>query len=216
MINILTSNQQKIINLVKNNKKIQPLFYLTGGTALAEYYFKHRLSEDLDFFSEQPFSLTIIEPIISDIKNNINATEIKYSKLYDRHIYFFIVNDEEIKIEFTYFENKRINPTKMINGLQVDDLADIGANKIMAILDRNEPKDFIDLYFIMKKIGLDDLLTTVKKKYQIEIDPITLGTTFIKGENIEFPKEKLFINDIGIIRQFWTKKAMELKPKIID
>jgi hypothetical protein len=30
-----------------------PDFYLTGGTALAEFYLQHRLSEDLDFFSEQ-------------------------------------------------------------------------------------------------------------------------------------------------------------------
>ncbi|MEW5692252.1 MAG: nucleotidyl transferase AbiEii/AbiGii toxin family protein [Candidatus Hydrogenedentota bacterium] len=27
-------------------------FYLTGGTALSEFYLKHRISEDLDFFCE--------------------------------------------------------------------------------------------------------------------------------------------------------------------
>jgi hypothetical protein len=27
-------------------------FYLTGGTALARFHFQHRLSEDLDFFTQ--------------------------------------------------------------------------------------------------------------------------------------------------------------------
>jgi predicted nucleotidyltransferase component of viral defense system len=39
-------------------------FYLTGGTALAAYYLRHRLSEDLDFFAEKEFEL----------KNNVLKT----------------------------------------------------------------------------------------------------------------------------------------------
>jgi len=216
MANILTENQQKIIELVVKNKNIQPNFYLTGGTALAEYYFQHRVSDDLDFFSEQPFSLMVLEPLITNIINTLNATEVKYNKLFDRHIYFFKVGNEEIKIEFTYFENKRINPTKVFSGLQVDDLLDIGANKIMAMLDRNEPKDFIDLYFILHQINLDELLKVVKKKYQVEIDPITLGSAFNKGVKIEFPKEKLFKNTVPEIRSFWDNKTLEFKPKIFE
>src|SRR5262249_5228082 len=29
-------------------------FYLTGGTALAAFYLNHRVSDDLDFFSDRP------------------------------------------------------------------------------------------------------------------------------------------------------------------
>lgn len=216
MVNILTGNQQKIIDLVVENKNIQQKFYLTGGTALAEYYFQHRISEDLDFFCEVPFPLTLIEPLIASIKNQLGASEVKYNKLFDRHIYFFTVDDDEIKVEFTYFENKRISPTKVINNLQVDDLLDIGANKIMAILDRNEPKDFIDLYFILQQTNLDKLLIAVKNKYQVTIDPITLGAALIKGEKIAFPKEKLLTASINQIRDYWKKKALDLRPKIFE
>ena len=31
------------------------IFYLTGGTALSAFYLHHRESEDLDFFSREPF-----------------------------------------------------------------------------------------------------------------------------------------------------------------
>ena len=216
MAKILTDKQKKIIKLVVENNNIQQNFYLTGGTALAEYYFQHRISDDLDFFSEEPFPLTFIEPMVANIKEQLRASEVKYNKLFDRHIYFFKVDNDEIKVEFTYIESKRINPTKIVDGLQIDDLLDIGANKIMAMLDRNEPKDFIDLYFILQQTNLDELLKAVKKKYQVEIDLITLGTAFIKGEKIEFPKDKLFKSTVHEIRTYWDKKAMGLKPRIFE
>ena len=49
---ILTKNQQLLLNEIGKNKAISEAFYLGGGTALAEFYLKHRLSEDLDFFTE--------------------------------------------------------------------------------------------------------------------------------------------------------------------
>jgi len=33
----------------------------------------------------------------------------------------------------------------------VDSLEDIAANKIMALFDRNDPKDLVDLYFFLTK-----------------------------------------------------------------
>ena len=50
---ILSENQKKFLKLLSEEKSICAHFYLTGGTALAEFYLHHRLSEDLDFFSEQ-------------------------------------------------------------------------------------------------------------------------------------------------------------------
>ncbi|MCX6791217.1 MAG: nucleotidyl transferase AbiEii/AbiGii toxin family protein [Candidatus Gribaldobacteria bacterium] len=49
---ILSENQQKVLEIISQSKDICQNFYLTGGTALAEFYLQHRFSEDLDFFSE--------------------------------------------------------------------------------------------------------------------------------------------------------------------
>ena len=49
---ILSSHQRKFLELVSKEKYFIQKFYLTGGTALAEFYLRHRISEDLDFFSE--------------------------------------------------------------------------------------------------------------------------------------------------------------------
>jgi len=54
-IQILTARQKKVLSFVKENPYLTDRFYFTGGTALSYYYLHHRLSEDLDFFSEKEF-----------------------------------------------------------------------------------------------------------------------------------------------------------------
>lgn len=51
----LTSKQQMIFDEVKKSDFLKENFYFTGGTALSAVYLHHRLSEDLDFFSEKKF-----------------------------------------------------------------------------------------------------------------------------------------------------------------
>ena len=50
---ILSEKQIRILEIISQSKDICQSFYLTGGTALAEFYLQHRFSEDLDFFSEK-------------------------------------------------------------------------------------------------------------------------------------------------------------------
>jgi len=52
-MSILSVNQKNILLLLSKEQVISHNFYLSGGTALAEFYLQHRWSEDLDFFSEK-------------------------------------------------------------------------------------------------------------------------------------------------------------------
>ncbi|MBI5729257.1 MAG: nucleotidyl transferase AbiEii/AbiGii toxin family protein [Candidatus Magasanikbacteria bacterium] len=52
---MLSKNQRRLLKVIGDSRTICQYFYLTGGTALAEYYLHHRYSEDLDFFSEASF-----------------------------------------------------------------------------------------------------------------------------------------------------------------
>ena len=46
---ILTKHQKAVLDNISREKYFTSRYYLAGGTALSEFYFKHRLSEDLDF-----------------------------------------------------------------------------------------------------------------------------------------------------------------------
>lgn len=72
-----------------------------------------------------------------------------------------------------------------INRILVDSLLDIGANKMMSIMDRFEPKDFFDLYFMRKDYRLENLRTAAQKKFEIEIDPLALAGRFNKVKDLK-------------------------------
>jgi len=56
----IISDLQKRLLLALHNLSDSPYFYLTGGTALAEFYFGHRKSYDLDIFYYQFITLLTI------------------------------------------------------------------------------------------------------------------------------------------------------------
>lgn len=56
--------------------------------------------------------------------------------------------------------------TREIDGLRLDSLENIGANKVLAVFGRTDAKDFIDLYWILQRTNLmfDDLYALAKEK----------------------------------------------------
>jgi predicted nucleotidyltransferase component of viral defense system len=51
-MNILTTFQVEFIRAFSKTS-LKDAFFLTGGTALSEFYLQHRISDDLDFFTEE-------------------------------------------------------------------------------------------------------------------------------------------------------------------
>jgi len=139
-------------------------FYLTGGTALAEYYLHHRWSDDLDFFTERKIDSLALAELAQRLKNNLQSAAVRLERLYDGHQYFFSLADgAEAKVEFAAFPYQVLNDAMNKNNLKIDSEEDIATNKIMALLDRFEPKDFTDLYFLLPKYSLDKLRQMLKK-----------------------------------------------------
>ena len=99
---ILTERQKQLLNLLSQESYIQQNFYLSGGTALAEYYLHHRLSEDLDFFSLEEVDHTAIQIVLKKVKSQINFRKVTFEKSFNRNLFFLHFSDEIIKTELTY------------------------------------------------------------------------------------------------------------------
>lgn len=159
-ITYIQKEQQRIADLV--TKKFKH-FYLTGGTALA-FYFRHRFSEDLDFFSQK---YTDRDP--EKIMNFISMeTGFRFSlgskqddpKLLPMTIYFLeLKNGCVLKIDFVRDFTKSI---KKIHG-GMHSVEDIYFRKILAATGtgtkenlaghlvptgRQTAKDLFDIYFL--------------------------------------------------------------------
>jgi hypothetical protein len=76
---ILTPDQQLLLAAILENEEIVEQFYLTGGTALAEFYFQHRLSEGFDFFSEKPFEESILLKWASNTAKKLRISNVEYT-----------------------------------------------------------------------------------------------------------------------------------------
>jgi predicted nucleotidyltransferase component of viral defense system len=144
-------------------------FYLAGGTALTLFYFQHRESFDLDFFSKE-FARARIDEIMSGLSeatqltSQLSAEQNKkgFARL---AVFSLIINSSSaLKIDFVEDLTPLLKPLKEIDGIPVLSLEDIYLRKILtacgsiATVDefgrssfiggRQEAKDLFDLYFL--------------------------------------------------------------------
>lgn len=180
MKTILNKYQINFLDEYKKQPILTKKFYLTGGTALAEFYLHHRLSEDIDFFCETDFDVKTIYLFINQVKKILKPKELYREKIYDRYGYTFIFPDNILKTKFVKYEFKNIKKLKEVDGILVNDIYDIAVNKFFTLFDRNEIKDFVDLYFLLKKYPVKKLIKGVEAKFGFKIEPIMIGGEFLK------------------------------------
>ncbi len=193
---VLTEQQIEILK--KMPEEIKENFVLSGGTCLSAFYLGHRKSEDLDFFSfsfnnKMPFSK--IETIL---KKNFSVKS--HNRIFDRNIF----NIMDVKIEFVPLYFKRINEPKKEKDFNIfiESLEDICANKIIAMTDRREIKDYIDIFFVStkKNINFQKLIDLAKEKYNGAYEYLLnfdiLNSMKDDFKEIKFLEEKVDFNEI--------------------
>lgn len=140
-------------------EKVVPVvapFYLAGGTALA-LELGHRISVDFDFFCKDTFSV----PLLIEKLNIIGNLKIDDQS---ENTFNGILNG--VKISFLYYPYPLLFETKEYKGVALADERDIAAMKIQAISGRGNKKDFVDLFVLLKKYSIQELLGFFHKKYE--------------------------------------------------
>lgn len=214
---ILTTQQQLLLDLISEQKDLVSNFYLSGGTALSEYYLQHRLSEDLDFFSLEEVDPMTIQVSLRGIQNKAGITKIDFQQSFNRNLFFLHRRDGVIKTEFTYYPFTQIEEPQVINGIKVDSLIDIAANKTFTIYQQPSSRHFIDLYLIIKTKGWEfkDLIKKAHAKFDSPIDPIQMGQQLLKVTEIQdYPKVIIDLPEKDW-QDFWLQEAINLKEEAI-
>jgi len=191
-------------------------FYLSGGTALAAYYLNHRASDDLDFFSEQDFPTTTVQRIAGGLRTVLNADGLRYSRLHDRRQFFFTHDGEELKVEFTRYPFRQLEPVRHSGTALVDGEFDIAVNKLMTITDRFDPKDFVDLYFLLPKYPLRRLRDGVGEKFGVRLDPVFLGSELMKVNRVSALPKMILPLSIEDLKEFFSQQAETLRAEVLE
>lgn len=181
----LSSEQRLVLESAAKDPSISTSFYFTGGTALASFYLHHRLSDDIDLFTENKYDeLTVLNFVhelaeAGHLKSNL-------SRINDRQEFHLIFpRGQTLVADFVYYPYKRLEKGKSYKGIAVDSLFDIAVNKLLTINQRTNPKDFVDLYFLLKKYTIWDLIPGVERKFGVKIDLLLLGADFLKVEEFD-------------------------------
>ena len=215
---ILSQNQRRVLDAIAGEKTITDAFYLSGGTALAEYYLHHRYSEDLDFFSPDEFPIEGVTTVLKKIGKRAGITGTRHEQSFNRNLFFLDVGSETIKTEFTYYPFERIDTTKKEGALAIDSLLDIAVNKLFTIYQKPRARDFIDLYCIMQQQDwtIGDLSLKAQIKFDTHVDPLQLGSQFVRADELKDYPRMIMPLESAVWQEFFKREANRLRPSGLE
>jgi hypothetical protein len=198
--------EPRTLDLLKDLMTLPELkdFYLVGGTALALYY-GHRLSIDLDLFSNTDFSN---ETLIVTLEKKYQG--FTYNNAHNPIGIFGFIDD--VKVDFVkHYRFPLIDIPIEENGIRLYGIQDIIAMKIAAILKRGVKKDFWDIAEILSQYSIEDLIRCYNTKYpnqQLLISIPQALTYFADAEDSEDP--------VSLKAQTWKSVKKVIQQKVND
>lgn len=150
----LTEGQRAVLDTL-GHSELRHTFYLSGGSAIGAFYLHHRASRDLDLFTPDDVPVEVVRAFVGSIPR---TTIRSFHRLYDRRIFLLDVGGESLEVEFTKDPFPRVDSSPRIApDLAIDSARDLVANKIVALADRQEPKDEVDLFCLLRAGAVRDI-----------------------------------------------------------
>jgi hypothetical protein len=150
--NVLYPLQDEVLGVLRG---LETGFYLTGGTAASRGYLHHRFSDDLDLFtSDAPQFSLWAERLIQGLSRHEWSVEVLLRE--ERFVRLSLVRETvQLKIEMVNDVPAHVGEIRMDPVLgRLDSAVNILANKVTALIDREEPKDFADIWGFCCRLGL--------------------------------------------------------------
>jgi hypothetical protein len=214
---IITDLQREIL-IIFSQIHDSKMFYLTGGTALAEFYLGHRKSFDLDIFTTEkgliiPFSYAFEQELKKIFL-------VKAVRRYETFVEFEVsAKGDSTKVQLAYDSPFRFeNPVDSDIGVKVNDYMDLIVDKLLAFFGRAEPRDAIDLFFILKTEDFWKLIELAKQK-DPGFDLYWLAIALHKIKNFpddlkDWPVETIKKVDIKELKNLLLNLSKEIIDKI--
>ena len=146
-------------------------FSLVGGTALA-LQLGHRLSIDLDLFTLLPFDKNeLVEVLTEEFEVSVESEGTT----------MLITNLNGVKVDFVRMSYPLLFPALNIEGIRMLELRDIAPMKLKAVTQRGSKKDFFDIFFLLDRLPLTDMLQLFLEKFkQHEIFHVVKRLTYFE------------------------------------
>lgn len=207
-IEIFDKKRQALLNqfgFLKNFKA-----YLAGGSALA-LQIGHRTSIDFDFYTPKSFKKEDLPKIF--IKEFGDKVEIVRNEEDT-----FTANIDGVHISCFYYNYPLIRPLLSIESIKMTSSEDIAAMKIIAITQRATKRDYIDLYYLIKKFGLGKIFSFTLGKYpKFNIYMALRALEYFEDIEPDIRKLRVFDRKFSWneARKFLQKEAISFQKKYL-
>lgn len=198
---VLVGNQIDILPVIK---RFYLDFGLVGGTAIA-LYLGHRRSIDFDLFSLKPINIPNIRSIL------LKDSNIEHTFVQGDNELTILVN--QVKITFLYFPYKLKFEHNFENIINLPTLPTLAGMKAFALGRRSKWKDYIDLYFIIKQLGLNIVINEANRLFGNEFNEKLFRAQLSYFEDVDYSEEVEFMEgfevEIKNVKQFLLEKSIE-------
>jgi len=207
---VLSKNATQALALLGKNHILPKKTYLAGGSALA-LQFGHRISIDFDFFTLSDFKSQDIVKKLEKIGKFI------FQESAEKNTLLGLFGN----VKFSLFKYDYPLVTSPIDylGIEIASPEDIAAMKLAAIMDRGTTKDFIDVYFLIKKgITLEQSFDYYNKKYKSlanNIYSIIKSLSYFDDADLKEMPEMIEKIEWEEVKEFFRKEVLKLADKYL-
>ncbi len=160
-------------------------FMLVGGTNLA-LQLGHRLSVDLDLFTNEPFNLAeVSEAINRSFSDALKLDEMKQTIWYQ-------ING--VKTDIVLHQYSYLEPIQVVDSVRLASKADIVAMKLGAASGRGAKKDFWDIAALLDIYTIKEMVDIYQRKYTTD-DIGFIVRSLVYFEDAELQNDPVSLND---------------------
>jgi hypothetical protein len=176
-------------------------FALGGGTNIALRK-GHRLSIDLDFFTNKPFDTAAVYKIITGSFKN---TELLFEQ---NQTMMFIIDG--VKVDFVLYPFEWSQPFEITGDARLISPEDIIPMKLQAISNRFSKKDFWDIEILLETYPLTRMIGLFKLKFP----PVDTG--YIVHSLTNFENAGTEADPICLIAKSWETVKQNIREKVME
>jgi hypothetical protein len=124
-------------------------FFLTGGAALVGFYLHHRTTDDLDLFTDRADAFERGGRALGQVAAALGAGLEARMDAPDFKRYAITRGAELVVVDLVHDRVPQLVRDKPeVDGVRVDPVEEILANKLTALVGRQEERDLVDVYFL--------------------------------------------------------------------
>jgi predicted nucleotidyltransferase component of viral defense system len=153
-------------------------FRLVGGTALSLYQ-GHRMSEDIDLFTDAPYKSVDFKAIDDFFRNQYPSVSTNNSAIIGMGKTYYLGENENnyVKVDL-YYTDEFFQKAVVIDGIRMASLEEIIAMKIEVISRMGRKKDFWDIHELIDYYTPENMLNLHEQRYPYSHDRALIKANF--------------------------------------